>query len=179
MLDVSQIKSMKTLHVITAATLMLSSNLLAESGLPYEAKDLIGKRDAALIRMNIELKRQLEQMKNKYTKRGDLDSANKIDAYIKSIQVSNPRWDTLDLIRGRSFTWRKADYVFSKEFVLDKSGEIKKYDHDNEDTWRVDDSGALLIYNADGKLQWTFKKVELRSGKVYMETVGGHCLIEN
>ena len=152
---------------------------MAEAELSYEARHLIDKRDAALIRMNKELKRDLEQLKNKYIKRGDLESANRLNGYIKSIKISNPRWDALYLVQGKSFTWKRGNIIFTKQFVLDRSGKIKKYNNSNEATWSVDKNGALLIYNAEGKLQWTFKNVAEKNGKVYMETVGEHYLIEN
>ena len=108
---------MKTLHLITITALLLANCLNAESELPFEAKQLIHKRDIALIRMNEGLQRELEKVKIKFTKRGDLYSANKIAEYIQTMQESDSvnSGGKTDPVAKISGSWRKngGDTIFS------------------------------------------------------------------
>ena len=99
---------MQKLHLTIIALLLPISSLVAESELPYEAKQLIHKRDITFIRINKGLKRELTTLKVKYTKRGDLESANKIAEYIKELQKISEREerdDLIDSIVGVKWSW--------------------------------------------------------------------------
>ena len=58
------------------------------SELPSDVKRLVSNRNVAVVRIDEIFDKELERLLVKYTKMGDLESANKINALIKTNQES-------------------------------------------------------------------------------------------
>lgn len=62
----------------------------ADEDLPYDIAALQSKRDTKVIEIDRAYVRELEKLKIKYTKLGELETANKIVAMITEIHAANP-----------------------------------------------------------------------------------------
>lgn len=140
-------------HLIIIAALIPIVGLSSEPELPFDAKRLIQKRDTAFNRINEGLKRELEKLKVKYTKRGDLESANKISDYIKSLGIGSVY---LDDLAEKNAKVRTSVGKHGEKWTEDKKGTEKflfnnKIPEHSLFTHPATDGLASLSYNLVGK----------------------------
>ena len=84
-----------------------------------------------------------------------------------------------DELKNKKFMWAYGEYnkIYTHSFRLSGSGIITGYDHENEKFWEINDSGQLVVLNAEKEVQWTFKRGE-KDGKLYFEEPGSRYLLE-
>lgn len=82
-------------------------------------------------------------------------------------------------VKNRTYIWGFGETIYSEDFKLDRSGTIKGYSHENEQYWKIDDYGHLIILNAGKKVQWTFTRQEDKNGQLYFVEPGGRYLLED
>jgi len=73
---------MKKLNSTILVISLLISNIVAEPSLPYDIKQLIHKRELAIKKIDFKYLVELENLKVKYTKSGNLEVANLINRII-------------------------------------------------------------------------------------------------
>jgi hypothetical protein len=134
---------MKYLIRISSISLLLAA-ILAGSELPSDVQNLITKRDEAIEKIDVTFVRELEKLKIKYTKLGDLDSANRIVDLIakhpiKSSDASDHEFD--------GTTWEflnKSGRLGLLEFLA--GGKVKSKEYPNSSWQRVDKDTIRFQY---------------------------------
>ena len=84
-----------------ALTVMLS----ASDKLPYEAANLVAKRERAIEKIDEKFVTELEKLKKTFTKRGDLESANAIVFLIASVKDGRNTGSKKETIEG---VWKRG-----------------------------------------------------------------------
>jgi hypothetical protein len=140
--------SMKCPICFTCFSLFLVVHSLGDE-LPDDVQALVAKRDEAISRIDITFVRELEKLKVKYTKLGDLDSANKIVELIAQYPTkvengmpSDPEFDNT--------TWEFRNK--SKQLgILDllPGGKVKSKNYPNSTWKRVDKDTIRFEYESD------------------------------
>lgn len=131
--------------------LLLLITLVSASELPDDVQRLIDKRSEAVAQINLKFVRELEKLKIKYTKAGDLDSANAIVALIEKTPVkdvnsvpADPEFD------GTSWAFHnKAGKLGELEFLA--GGKIKSDKYPNSGWRRIDKDTIRFQYDRDDK----------------------------
>jgi hypothetical protein len=128
---------------ISSISLLLAA-VLAGSELPDDVQNLVTKRDEAIEKIDLTFVRELEKLKIKYTKLGDLDSANRIVALIakhpiKSSDSSDPEFD--------GTTWEflnKSGRLGLLEF--EAGGKVKSKEYPDSSWQRMDKDTIRFQY---------------------------------
>ncbi len=93
----------------------------------------------------------LKEIQLAVMKKGDLDSANRIQTEIQNLEIAKLR----DNLINRVFVFRR-NFPGSPKLKLLADGKIAGSDHPNETTWAVSNERKLVIHGADGQLSSTF-----------------------
>lgn len=143
--------------------ILLSSSCIFANELPSDAKWLTAKRAEAIEKIDRTYVKELEKLKVKYTKKGDLDSANAIVALMedKSIpfrQKSSASSKLFDEIVNTG--WKYYHPGGNNGFVLERSGTLEAERWWGICKWRVISDSEILIEHPKGerKMIMTFSE---------------------
>lgn len=130
---------------------LLLTTLVSAGELPDDLQRLIEKRGEAIAQIDLKFVKELEKLKTKYTKAGDLDSANAIVALIEKTPVklsdavsADPQFD--------GTTWalhNKAGRLGELELL--PGGKIKSDKYPNSGWRRIDKDTIRFQYDKDDK----------------------------
>ena len=131
--------------------LLMLTTLVSAGELPDDVQRLIDKRGEAIAQIDVKFVNELEKLKTKYTKAGDLDSANAIVALIEKTPVkvlnavpADPEFD------GTSWAFHnKAGRLGELEFLA--GGKIKSDKYPNSGWRRIDKNTIKFQYDRDDK----------------------------
>ncbi len=96
----------------------------------------------------------LKQLQLAVMKEGDLDSANRLQAEIRNLEIAKLR----DNLTNRTFVFHRT-LPGSPKLKLLSDGKIAGSDHPNETTWGITSDVKLVIYAADGQVSSTYDEV--------------------
>lgn len=142
-------KVMKTLAYICLAISLCIEFSVGEE-FPSEVQGLISKRNEAVTRIDRTFVAELEKLKVKYTKAGDLESANKtvklIENYAKEIVESAPSDAEFD---NTFWEFRNKSHLGNLEFL--PGGKIRSSEYPDSTWTRIDKDTIRFEYAADKK----------------------------
>jgi hypothetical protein len=131
--------------------LLMLTTLVSAGELPDDVQRLIDKRGEAIAQIDLKFVNEMEKLKTKYTKAGDLDSANAIVALIKKTPAkvvdavpADPEFD--------GTTWafhNKAGRLGELELLA--GGKIKSEKYPNSGWRRIDKDTIRFQYDRDDK----------------------------
>jgi hypothetical protein len=128
--------------------LLLLTTLVSAGELPDDVQRLIDKRGEAIAQIDLKFVKELEKLKTKYTKVGDLDSANAIVALIEKTPVKVV--DALPDVRefeGTSWAFHnKAGQLGELELLA--GGKIKSQKYPSS-SWKLIDKNTLRFQYGD------------------------------
>ena len=129
--------------------LALSLGTLVSAGeLPDDVQRLIDSRARAVLRIDLKFVSELEKLKTKYTKAGNLDSANAIAALIKETPLPDLDAKSPDSeFVGTSWAFHnKAGQLGELEFLT--GGKIKSVKYPSS-SWKLTDKDTLRFQYGD------------------------------
>ena len=139
---------MKILHT-SLLFIALSLSSYAVESLPDAAQNLLKKRQEAVDRLDVRLNKELEKVKLRCMKDGDLDGANTVEALIKSPDKSLEN-DAKDPLVGSVWNFRGVNRQKINEFRFLKGGKVKCESSYKHATWRrLDKNNILFSYGTD------------------------------
>ena len=107
--------------------------------LPSDVKQLLSKRNEAVAKIDEIFLKELEKLKVKYTKQGDLESANKTVDLIEKYSQESPKTvpKIEDELIGR---WiGRTSSGLSPEYFFMRNGNV------NDGKWRIANNGKKLV----------------------------------
>lgn len=153
-------KAMKTATIILSVTLSLMTFTLADKPLPSDVHKLVEQRKSAIAKIEQTFLQELEKLKLDYTKKGDLETANRIASLItgeggeslpntkEELQayLTDTKWD---LGRGTKATFGlndllKTQNVEAKYVVTGKRTLTVTWDKKNSIRCVLDESGTKI-----------------------------------
>ncbi len=172
---------MKKFLLIAAIVLVASSSFAGrvESATNNFRKRMMSESRRVLTVFDDEIKR--------LTKKGSLEEATKLSEQKKEFidkvniicgEMTDSGKALSVVLKGKVFAFGDNDRLHTNKFKLSSSGKITGYKHKNEAEWGVNKEGKLIIFNAAGKLQWTFVSAEKKDGKWNFMTPEGIYLKE-
>jgi len=110
------------------------------SELPHELERLNEQRERKIAEIDRIYKQQLEELKIKYTKSGNLDAANQIVAILKELDpVAEPEAET------------RWEWGSGGELVLRPNGVATHTIWNRNGKWRREDDGSIRLQSDSGK----------------------------
>ena len=139
---------MKTSYLVILCLLSVQLSLNAQT-LPDDAEELIRKRQEVVAKIDKTLNRELEKVKKRCTKAGDLDGAIAVDALIKSPGKGDVG-DESDPLLGTVWNFLGVNRQKINEFTFPKGGKVRCENSYKDATWRrLDDDNILFSYGTD------------------------------
>jgi hypothetical protein len=138
-------------YYIAITALGVCSQFVTAQELPYDVKVLEQQRNQAVAKIDATYRTELEKMKIKYTKLGDLETANKIASLLKNLET-NPSAPNVKDDFGVVGKWvfkiegKKRNFNFSSDMSF--TGQYTT-GQDFSGTWKVEDKTIILV--VDGK----------------------------
>ena len=123
---------------------------VAEEALPKAAQDLLDKRQEAVDRIDERLNEELEKVKVRCVKEGDLEGALRIDALIQESDKSVTS-DATDPLVGSIWDFLGVNRQKINEFVFLKGGKVKCANSYKDAIWkRLNENTILFGYTSNG-----------------------------
>lgn len=126
---------------------LIEGSVCAQS-LPKEAEELLKKRQATISRLDDTLNSELEKVKVRCMKEGDLEGANAVAALIKNPENS-PAPDASDPLIGTVWNFLGVNGQKINEFTFLKGGKVQCDGYKNATWRRLDKSNILFDYGGD------------------------------
>ena len=136
--------------------------------LPIDIQSLLNKRNQAVAKIDQTLVQELEKLKVKYTKAGELDLANATVALIENYKTNEPNAGNLPVfpneIFGKSFSWTANGRNDGNRLIILEGG--KGTFSGNAITWMKINGRKLRLNFANGssEIEWS------NDGKSFMGT---------
>ena len=127
---------------------LVQGSVSAQS-LPKDAQDLLKKQQESILRLNDTLNRELEKVKVRCMKDGNLEGANAVAALVKNPE-NLPVDDAADPLVGTVWSFQGVNRQKINEFTFLKAGKVKCESEYKTATWRrLDKNNILFDYGGD------------------------------
>ncbi|MEP2777164.1 MAG: hypothetical protein ABJQ29_15095 [Luteolibacter sp.] len=90
--------------------------------LPGDVQRLFDKRNEAVTKIDRIFVNELEKLKLKYTRNGDLDSAISIVALIEKFRIEEDDFEPLSEVYGKSFSWSVNGEDYGNRIIIFEGG---------------------------------------------------------
>lgn len=136
---------------------MASAGLSHAEAIPQDAARLLEKHARAEAKLSATLTSELEKLKIKYTKRGDLDSANAINKLLKDPSKERGKPNLPDQLDNTKWTFLGINRQDINEFEFLSDGKVKCKNTYKNATWkRIDKDTIIFSYGLAGSPQIVF-----------------------
>jgi hypothetical protein len=143
----------------TVILILLSAVFSMGEELPIDIQSLLNKRNQAVAKIDQTLVQELEKLKVKYTKAGELDSANATVVLIENYKAKEPDVGNLPVfpneIFGKSFSWTANGRNDGYQLIILEGG--KGTFSGKAITWKKINGRKLRLNFANGnpEIEWT------------------------
>ena len=124
--------------------------------LPSDVQRLFGKRNEAIAKIDRTFVNELEKLKVKYTKKGDLDSANAIVTLIEQFRIEEDDPDPLSEVFGKTFSWSANGKDAGNRLIVLEGGKATM--RGNKITWeKLGEREIRITFSSGNKatIQWS------------------------
>jgi hypothetical protein len=128
---------MKVMPILLAATVSFVTLVCADEALPPDVQRVIDQRAAAVAKIDKVYLQELDKLKTKYTKQGNLDVANKLMELIRN--------------QGGVLTNSLKPFVGKWIYQSDDPNDRRRLPREFSDTNLIDDTGARHPYVVEGR----------------------------
>ena len=146
-----ELTSLMKNHSITLGLACILTTLVNAEFLPYDAKHLVAQRELAIKRIDEKFLSELEKLKTKYVKSGDLENALSINELIKKTQSSSSALGNSSDITGAwvfTFKGKERRYTFKDDYSM--TGQFVDSGKGFRGQWKWF-NGVIELYTVDHK----------------------------
>ena len=138
----------KQTYIICA--LLLGAHIGKAGEIPSEVKSLSERRDEKVKGIDRIYTKELEKLKLKYTKRGDLDGANTVVSIINKVENKSSKSHSANLNTSKfEGSWLLEEGSYTAKFHFKADGTVIK-DSGKRANWLVSDSYFIIVYPDGG-----------------------------